>query len=134
MRCCVAKARWKKSSRRVLRVKLLNGEDGNYLYDVAGGKLSLVDVLPAGEGGGVVGDATFGAPPFLDGADRYDPPDFGGVISGDGSRVYWTDLRTGVVYVRVGGVSTTRVSVGAARYWASAADGRYAFYTEGAAG
>ncbi len=114
--------------------EIANGEDGNYLYDVAEGKLNVVDVLPAGEGGAVVGDATFGAPPFLDGADRYDPPDFGGVISGDGSRVYWTDLHTGVVYVRVGGVSTTRVSVGGARYWASAADGRYAFYSEGSAG
>jgi hypothetical protein len=109
-----------------------NHEDGNYLYDSAGGQLSLVDVLPAGEGGGVAGDATFGGPPFVDGHDRYDPPGFGGVISGDGSRVYWTDLHTGVVYVRVGGVSTTRVSEGAAQYWTSAADGRYAFYTEGA--
>jgi hypothetical protein len=112
--------------------EIANGEDSNYLYDVAGSQLSLVDVLPAAEGGGVVGDATFGGPPFIDGSAEFDPPDFGGVISGDGMRVYWTDLHTGVVYVRVGGVSTTRVSEGTAQYWASAADGRYAFYTEGA--
>ena len=63
-----------------------------------------------------------------------DPPDFGGVISEDGSRVFWTDLATGVVYVRVGGASTVQVSAGAARYWTSAEDGRFAFYTEEIAG
>ena len=108
--------------------EVVAGEDGNYLYDSVGGRLGLVDVLPAGEGGGVVGDATFGGPPFAD--NEFNTPDFSGVISADGSRVYWTDLHSGVVYLRVDGVSTVRVSAGAAQYWASAADGRYAFYTE----
>jgi hypothetical protein len=110
--------------------EITNNEDSNYLYDTVEGRLSLVDVLPAAEGGGVAGDTTFGGPPFP--GNEFDPPDFDGVISGDGMRVYWTDLHTGVVYVRVGGVSTARVSEGAAQYWASAADGRYVFYTEGA--
>jgi hypothetical protein len=104
-----------------------NGEDGNYLYDSINSHLTLVDVLPEGK---VAGDATFGASPFAD--DRSDPPDFSNVISTDGNLVYWTDLRTGVVYVRVGGSNTVQVSEGTnvARYWTSAADGRYAFYTE----
>jgi hypothetical protein len=108
--------------------EIANSENSNYLYDSVGGRLGLVDVLPAGEGGRVVGDATFGGPPFA--GNEFDPPDFSGVISGDGSRVYWTDLHSSVVYVRVDGSSTTRVSAGAAQYWASAADGRYAFYDE----
>ena len=62
-----------------------------------------------------------------------DLPDFRGVISADGARVYWTDLAAMCCtsMVRVAGVRARCVSVGAARYWTSAADGRYAFYTEG---
>ena len=108
--------------------EIINSEDGNYLYDSVGGRLGLVDVLPSG---GVAGDATFGGTPFA--GNEFDPPDFSNVVSEDGSRVYWTDLHTGVVYARVDGASTVQVSEGVqpARYWTSAADGRYAFYTEG---
>ena len=81
------------------------------------------------------------------------PPDFGGAISADGSRVYWSSLEDGVarptgLYLRVnpgepqspvvngrcsvaGDACTVLVSGGEAQYWASAAEGRYAFYTEG---
>ena len=112
--------------------ELISGEDNNYLYDSVGGRLSLVDVLPDGK---VAPDATFGARPLGGGElARDDPPDFGGVISEDGSRVFWTDLATGVVYVRAGGTSTVQISAGAARYWTSAEDGRFAFYTEEIAG
>jgi hypothetical protein len=107
--------------------EIASEEDSNYLYDSVGGALSLVDVLPAGN---VASDATFGGTPFP--GNDFDPPDFSNVVSRDGSRVYWTDLHNGVVYLRVGGTSTVQVSggAGAARYWTSAAGGRYAFYTE----
>ena len=89
------------------------------------------------------------------------PPDFSGAISADGKRVYWSSLETvneespeearerpTGLYLREnptspqspivnGGCSvpsdgcTVRVSDGEAQYWASAADGRYAFYSEG---
>ena len=108
--------------------EMASNEDNNYLYDSADGILNLVDVLPDGK---VAPDATFGAAPVENGFAAIDPPDFSNVVSADGSRVYWSDLRSGVVYVRVEGVSTEQVSAGAARYWTSAADGRYAFYGEG---
>jgi hypothetical protein len=112
---------------RSVSSEIANNEDGNYLYDSVNGQLNLVDVLPGGE---VVGDATFGGPPFA--GNEFDPPDFSNVISGDGSYVYWTDLRTGTVYVRVSGQSTLQVSAGtnAAQYWTSTANGQYTFYTE----
>ena len=101
------------------------GENHNYLYDSDNGVVSLVDVSPAGK---VVPNATFGAPPS--GTPEVNPPGFGGVVSEDGSRVYWTALGSEVVFVRVDGSVTLQVSSGAARYWASADDGRFAFYVE----
>jgi hypothetical protein len=105
------------------------GKSGNYLYDSVGGQLSLVDVLPDGS---VAPDATFGS---LTAGNRRRQvkqiPDFGHVISGDGRRVYWTALNTGIVYVREDGVSTVPVSVGSARFLTATGNGRYAFYTEG---
>ena len=101
------------------------GENQNYLYDSDNGVVSLVDVSPAGK---VVPNATFGAPPFN--KPRKNPPGFGGVVSEDGSRVYWTALGSETVFVRVDNSVTLQVSVGAARYWASADDGRFAFYVE----
>src|ERR1700728_1168180 len=92
----------------------------NDLYESVGGRLALVNVLPEGT---VAPDATFGAQGSAG-------PDFSRVISADGSRIFWTDLSTGVVYVREGGSSTVAVSAGAAQYWTASSDGRYAFYTE----
>ncbi len=117
--------------------EIANGEDNNYLYESSDSStsgtrtLSLVNVLPDGADGEVAaGNATFGGPPFVD--PEKNPPDFGGVISGGGRWVYWTDEdpASGVVYVRVDGVSTLQVSEHAAQYWASGAEGRYAFYVE----
>ena len=122
------------------------GENENYLYDSAGGHLSLVDVSPEGR---VVSGATFGAPPF--GSPEDNPPNFGGVISADGNRIYWSSIenhsRSIGLYLREnpgksqspvvngqcsvpGDACTVLVSGGEAQYWASGADGRYAFYTE----
>ncbi len=142
-----------------VKAEIAKGENKNYLYDSAEGKLSLIDVSPEGR---VVPDATIGAPP-----DAYplylNPPNFGGAISADGDRVYWSSLETtgenlNVVrdimerptglYLRenpggpqspvVNGecsvpsdACTVQVSAGEAQYWASAANGRYAFYSEG---
>jgi len=78
----------------------------------------LVNVLPEGR---VAPNATFGG---------REGPDFSRVVSADGSRVFWTDLNTGVVYVRVDGSSTVEVSVGPAQFWSASSNGEYAFYTE----
>jgi len=51
----------------------------------------------------------------------------------DGSRIFWTDLKTGHIYVRENDSSpearTVAVSEGPAKYWTATPDGHYAFYT-----
>ena len=66
-----------------------HGEFSHYLYDHAGGKLYLVDVLPNGN---VAPGGAFGS---IEGAPTTNGlagggPDFTHVISADGSRVFWT--------------------------------------------
>ncbi len=131
-----------------VKTEIAENEDKNYLYDSAEGHLSLIDVSPEGR---VIPGATFGAPPLVE--PTRNAPNFGGAISTDGSRVYWSSLevngRPTGLYLRenperpqspvVNGqctVSSDACTVlvsggGEAQYWASVADGRYAFYTEG---
>jgi hypothetical protein len=109
------------------------GEDTDHLYERDPSGLHLVDLLPENEGGQITGDATFGAPPFS-GSPGINQPDFSGVISRDGSAVFWTDLGNGKIYVRLGNSRTLQVSSGSARYWTSSTDGRYAIYSESAVG
>ena len=68
-----------------VKSEIAKGENQDYLYDSAGGHLSLVDVSPEGK---VVPGATFGGPPLSE--PKYNPPAFGGAISADGDRVYWS--------------------------------------------
>jgi hypothetical protein len=103
------------------------GKEANDLYDSVGGQLSLVNVLPGGDE--PAPGATFGAP--NESGEPADPPDFSHVISSDGARIFWTDLKTGDLYVRENGTSTVPVSAGPARFWTATPDGRYVFYTEG---
>ncbi len=100
--------------------------------------------------GKVLPGATFGGP-SAGASNKEDPPDFDDAISADGRRVYWSSLEDEKpvgLYVRenpgepqspiVNGrcsvstdACTSLVSSGEAQYWASAANGRYAVYTEG---
>ena len=89
----------------------------NDLYVSVDGKVELVNVLPDGT---PAPNATFGA----------EGPDFSHVISTDGSRIFWTDLNSGVVYARENGTSTIPVSQGPARFWTASSDGKYVLYTE----
>jgi DNA-binding beta-propeller fold protein YncE len=102
------------------------GVEANNLYDSVAGQLSLVNVLPDGAPDP---NATFGSPP----PSSNEPPDFSHVISADGSRIFWTDLNTGELYVRENGTATVPVSAGSAHFWTATPDGRYVFYTEGGA-
>ncbi len=147
---------------RDVKTEIAKDENKNYLYDSVEGKLRLIDVSPEGR---VVPDATIGAPPLMyaNPQPHRNPPNFGGAISADGNRVYWSSLETtgenlNVIddirerptglYLRenpgepqspvVNGkcsvpsdACTVQVSAGEAQYWASAANGRYAFYGEG---
>ncbi len=138
-----------------VKTEIVKDENQNYLYDSIGGHLSLVDVSPEGE---VVPGATFGGPPLS--VPTRNPPAFGGAISADGNRVYWSSIETlygegkiagerpTSLYLRKdpsepqspivngqcsvsGDACTVLVSGGEAQYWASGANGRFAFYTEG---
>ncbi len=132
----------------VLAAGAVDAPEANNLYLYSGGRVVLVNVLP---GGGSEPNATFGGPPPNTG-NFSDPPDFQGDISADGSRVYWTDLAPGTsadhIFLRENpsqsqspvengtctvpaDACTVPVSAGAARYWTSAEDGGYVFYTEG---
>ncbi len=115
----------------------------NNLYDAVAGRVVLVNVLPDG---GTEANATFGAPPL---SYHYgqNPPDFSHVISEDGSRIFWTDLNTGDLYVREnadqpqsplnaqdecqvsGDACTVLVSAGG-RFWAASSDGAKVFFTK----
>ena len=109
------------------------GSGQNNLYDSVGGSLYLVNVLPDGA---TEPNAVFGS-----------GSDVSGVISADGSRVFWTDLNTGVLYVRendaappspvVGGsctvaadACTVQVAAGG-QFWTASADGSKVFYIKG---
>lgn len=56
------------------------------LYDSMGGVLHLVNRLPNGEADA---HSTFGAPSLIS---RGNPPNFGNIISADGSRIVWSTL------------------------------------------
>ena len=103
--------------------------DHNNLYVSSAGKPVLVNVLPNGT---AAPNATFGAQ-GTEGYKESHPvhtPDFSQVISADGSRIFWTDLNSGIIYVRENGSRTAAVSSGPAQYWTASSDGRYVFYTE----
>ncbi len=142
--------------RKDVEREVTDGEDHSYLYDSVGGKLALIDVLPGSQSvpaGTVASHAIFGATAANKPVKNL--PDFSNVISADGSRVYWTDLASGAnegrVFLRENpgmpvspvdseghcvvsvDACTVPVSAGAARYWTSAEDGRFAFYTEAGA-
>ncbi len=139
-----------------VKLEVANGEDHSYLYDSVGGKLVLIDVLPGTTSvpeGTVATHAMFGAAPFNH--PERNASDFSNVISGDGDRVYWTELGSGSTEGRVflrenpgapvspvdsqghclvaTDACTLPVSAGPARYWTSVEDGRLAFYTENGA-
>jgi hypothetical protein len=99
---------------------------GCNLYVSSGGHLRTVNVLegkpaPGAELGGY-------------GPNAEEAPDFSNAISNDGSRIFWTDIPTGLsnVYVLENGTNTVAVSGGQpAEYWGASPDGHYAIYTEG---
>jgi hypothetical protein len=91
-------------------------EEKDNLYESVGGQLRLVNVLPDAT---THVNATFGG-----------GPRFSHVISADGSRIFWTDLTTGHIYVRENGTTTVEVSP-AGTYQTATSDGSVAFFTNG---
>jgi hypothetical protein len=74
------------------------------LYEWAGGRLRLVNVLPgntSGASGAVIGSGQLLGPE--------QSPDVDHAISADGSRVFWSSEETGQLYVRIDGNRTLEV-------------------------
>lgn len=100
-------------------------EHEDNLYESVGGRLRLVNVLPNGTTranavfGGVETFGVTGKRPVLN-----------NVISADGSRIFWTDLSSGHIYMRENGKTTVEVSP-AGTYQTATSDGSTAFYTNG---
>jgi hypothetical protein len=99
------------------------GEKNN-LYESVNGQLRLVNVLPDGT---THADATFGG---LEDRGPHPQPHFEHVISADGSRIFWTDLATGHIYMRENGTRTVEISP-SGMYQTAAGDGSKVFYTNG---
>ena len=104
-------------------------EHENNLYDSVDGRLQLVNILPNGT---THANATFGggAVPGAFGLAGLNDVKFSHVISSGGSRVFWTDLSTGHIYVRENGTSTVEIS-SAGTYQTASGDGSDVFYTNG---
>ena len=96
-------------------------DERSELYVSVGGRVSLINVLPDDV---AAPNATFGG----------NGPDFSHDISDEGSRIFWTDLNTGILYVRenASGVDakTVAVSEKSAKFQTASGDGRYVFYME----
>ncbi len=99
-----------------------NFEKQDNLYESLDGELRLVNVLPNGSthvnatfGGGVSGG--FGSK-------------FNHVISENGSRIFWTDLSTGHIYMRKDEATTVEISA-AGKYQTATSDGSVVFYVNG---
>jgi hypothetical protein len=124
------------------------GVNVNNLYDTSGGSTTLVNVLPDGS---TEPNATFGGPKLA--ADvpynglLHNYPMFAHDISEDGSRIFWTDLKTGALYVRendtapespledgkctVPADACTVLIAEKAQYWNATPDGSKVLYTKG---
>jgi hypothetical protein len=100
-------------------------ENENNLYESVNGQLRLVNVLPNG---------TTHANAELGGIETYGTnerrPIFSHAISDDGSRIFWTDLNTGHLYLREAGSRTVEISA-TGTYQTASPDGSTVFYTNG---
>jgi hypothetical protein len=91
----------------------------NNLYDAVDGRLLLVNVLPDGA---PAPNASFGAE-----ANGGLTLNFSHVISASGARIFWTDLKTGALYVRENG-DETKLIADAATYLTASTDGTKVLY------
>jgi hypothetical protein len=128
------------------------GPGANNLYVSVGGRLSLVNVLPDGV---AAPSATFGSPALQEPGEN--SPDFSDAVSGDGSRVFWTDLASHDLFMRLnptrpqspmgtGGECTVTVdactvevdaaapgasgSNGGGQFWTADSNGSLVFFTD----
>ncbi len=95
------------------------GAAANDLYESVDGQLQAINVLPDGS---AAPNATFGS------SDERGV-NYSHVISADGSRVFWTDLENGSLYMHEDGKPTVLIAEGAT-YLTASADGSRVLYTK----
>jgi hypothetical protein len=147
------------SAKQVEGSQEAEGKGHENIYDSASGQLHLVNVLPGGKAdpdasvgrlasGEEVNYAAFEGE-IVNGVGVHIPSiDTSGAVSSDGSKIFFTNLATGIIYAREnptegeesassGGkcaeaetACTVKVSAGAASYQTATPDGRFAYYTE----
>lgn len=137
------------------------GQGHENIYDASGGALHLINVLP-GVAHKAIADATIGylatereaelgqayGGEIVNGVGIHTPSiDTTGAVSSDGSRIFWTDLQNGVVYVRENDTAepsaesgghctepelacTVQISAGSATYETATPGGRFSYYIE----
>ena len=98
----------------------------NNLYELVNGQLRLVNVLPNGT---THANAAFGGVEEF-GASHEKRIILQHAISADGSRIFWTDLSSGHIYMREDGVRTVEISP-QGRYQTATSNGSVVFYTNG---
>jgi len=96
------------------------------LYEWSGGQLHLVNVLPGNEK--AVANAVIGSGLLL--AKTAENFNFDHAISNDGSRVFWSTQPAGQVFVREGGVATTKVP-DPGKFLTAATDGSKVLLSDG---
>jgi hypothetical protein len=101
-------------------------ENENNLYESIDGQLRLVNVLPNGT---THANAAFGG--LEEYGNGYLRLILSHDISADGSRIFWTDLNTGHLYMRENDARTVEISA-AGTYQTASPDGSAVFFTNGA--
>jgi hypothetical protein len=102
------------------------GVGANNLYESFDGQLRTVNILPDGT---PAPNASFGGPTgsTINGFESQSA--FSHVISADGSRIFWTDMSSGSLYVREDGVRTSLIAE-SATYLTASSDGSKVLYTK----
>ena len=103
-------------------------ETENNLYESVNGSLRLVNVLP--DGVTHVNAAFGGGVEEVNGPNQHKRDILSHVISADGSRIFWTDLNTGHIYMREDGARTVEISP-QGTYQDATSDGSAMLYTNG---
>jgi hypothetical protein len=94
----------------------------NDVYEWNDGHLALVSVLP--NNGSAVPDAVVGSGHLFEEDPNSEGPVFDRAISADGSRIFWTDVANGHLFVRVDGKETREIPDTSGFLTASADGGR----------
>jgi hypothetical protein len=104
------------------------GVGANNLYDSVEGQLRTVNVLPDGS---PAPDASFGGPTGPDYTAGTETENaFSHAISADGSRIFWTDMNNGSLYVREDDARSALIAEDAT-YLTASTDGSKVLYTKG---